>query len=55
MFMGNTTLLVIFVVGAILVFIGIGLKDRNPGLILLGAGFLAIIYAVIRKAIEIFG
>jgi len=54
MFFHNTTLLVIVVVGAVLMIIGFGLRDRNPGLILLGLGFLAIIYAVVRKAMEVF-
>jgi len=55
MFFHNTTLLVIFVVGAVLVIIGFGFRDRNPGLILLGTGFLALVYVAVRKAMEIFG
>lgn len=55
MFFHNTSLLVIVVVGVVLMFIGFGLRDRNPGLILLGLGFLAIIYASVQKAIEVFG
>jgi len=43
------------VIGTILVFIGFGFRDRNPGLILLGIGFLAIVYAAVRKAIQLFG
>lgn len=55
MFFQNTTLMVVFVVGVVLLIIGFGLRDRNPGLILLGIGFLAVVYAAVRKAIEIFG
>ncbi|WP_397473873.1 hypothetical protein [Pusillimonas sp.] len=55
MFFHNTTLLLIVVLGIIVTFIGFGLRDRNLGLVLLGIGFLAIVYAVITKAIELFG
>ncbi len=55
MFLNNTTLLVIFVLGVIASFIGFGIRDRNPGVILLGLGFLAMLIAIISKAIEIFG
>ena len=55
MFFHNTNLLIIFVLGTILCFIGLGFKDRNPGIILMGLGFLAALYAIIRKAIELFG
>ncbi|HLR78722.1 MAG TPA: hypothetical protein VK062_06700 [Burkholderiaceae bacterium] len=55
MFLNNVTLLVIFVLGVIATFIGMGFRDRNPGIILMGIGFLATLYAVVRKAIELFG
>lgn len=55
MFFHNSTLLLLFVLGAIATFIGFGLRDRNLGLTLLGIGFLAIVYAVLTKAIELFG
>lgn len=55
MFFGNMTLLVIFVLGIIFTFIGLGLRDRNPGMVLMGIGFLAVLFAVINKAVEIFG
>ncbi|MFA5663460.1 hypothetical protein [Castellaniella sp.] len=55
MFFHNNTLLIIFIVGVIATFIGFGLRDRNPGIILLGLGFLVTLYAVVRKAAELFG
>ncbi|MGB6241903.1 MAG: hypothetical protein WBF69_05410 [Castellaniella sp.] len=55
MFFHNTTLLVIFVLGVIATFFGFGLRDRNPGIILLSLGFLAILFVVVRKAIDITG
>lgn len=55
MFLNNMTLMVVFVLGIIAIFIGMGFRDRNPGMILMGIGFLATLYAVIQKAIEIFG
>jgi len=55
MFFHNTALLAVFVLGVLLTFIGFGLRDRNPGLILIGLGFLAILYAVIHKAQALFG
>lgn len=55
MFFHNTYLLLIVVVGIIVAFIGFGLRDRNLGLALLGVGFLAVVYAVVKKAIELFG
>ncbi|CAM5537905.1 hypothetical protein [Eoetvoesiella caeni] len=55
MLLGTTTLLVIFVLGVIALFVGMGLRDRNPGIILMGIGFLAVLVAVIQKAIELFG
>ena len=55
MFFHNTNLLLFVVLGIIATFIGFGLRDRNVGLVLLGLGFLAIVYAVITKAIELFG
>lgn len=55
MFLHNSTILVIFLLGVIATFIGFGLRDRNPGVILMGIGFLAALFAVIRKAMELFG
>lgn len=55
MFFHNTTLLLLVVLGVIVTFIGFGLRDRNVGLVLLGVGFLAIVYAVITKAVALFG
>ena len=55
MFFHSNAVLVIFILGVIALFIGFGLRDRNPGIILLGLGFLATLFAVIRKAIEVFG
>ncbi|MAK55173.1 MAG: hypothetical protein CML17_04940 [Pusillimonas sp.] len=54
MFFHNNTVLVVFVIGVILLIIGFGLRDRNPGMVLLGIGLLATLYAVIQKAIELF-
>lgn len=51
----NTTLLILFLAGMVLCFIGLGFRDRNPGIILMGVGFLAVLYAVVQKAIETFG
>lgn len=55
MFFGNTTLLVMSVLGVIAIFIGMGFRDHNPGILLAGAGFLAVLIAVIQKAIDTFG
>ena len=55
MFLNNITLLLIFVVGVIAFIIGMGFRDRNPGFVLMGIGFLATLFAVVRKAIELFG
>ncbi len=55
MFFGNNTIMIAFVVGVVLMFIGVGFRDKNPGMVLLGIGFLAVLYALIRKAIEILG
>jgi lipopolysaccharide export LptBFGC system permease protein LptF len=55
MFFGNTTLLVIFVLGVIALFVGMGFRDRNPGIVLMGIGLLGVLVAVIQKAIETFG
>lgn len=55
MFLGSTTLLVIFVLGVIAVFIGMGLRDHNPGILLMGVGFLAVLLVVIQKGIDTFG
>lgn len=55
MFLNNMTLMVIFVLGVIATFIGMGFRDRNPGMILMGVGFLATLFAIIQKAIATFG
>lgn len=55
MFLGSSTLLVIVVFGVIAIFIGMGFRDHNPGILLMGVGFLAVLFAVIRKAIDTFG
>ncbi|MER1967046.1 hypothetical protein [Castellaniella sp. GW247-6E4] len=55
MFLHNNTILVIFILGVIATFIGFGMRDRNPGIVLLGIGFLAVLYAIIGKAIDVFG
>ncbi|NLZ11541.1 MAG: hypothetical protein GX086_09450 [Alcaligenaceae bacterium] len=54
MFFGNNTVLVIFIIGVLLLIIGVGFRDRNPGMVLLGIGLLATLYAVVKKAIELF-
>ncbi len=51
----NNMLLVIFALGVIATFIGFGMRDRNPGIVLLGLGFLAMLSAIVSKAIDIFG
>lgn len=55
MFLNNITLMVIFVLGIIATFIGMGFRDKNPGIILMGLGFLATLFAIIKKAIDTFG
>lgn len=55
MFMGSSWLLVLFVLGIIAMFIGMGFRDHNPGIFLMGVGFLAVLIAVIQKAIDTFG
>lgn len=55
MLLSNTTLLILFILGVIACFIGLGFRDRNPGIVLMGIGFLAVLYAVIQKAVETFG
>jgi Na+/phosphate symporter len=55
MFFGNNTIMVAFVAGVVLIFIGVGWRDKNPGMVLLGIGFLAVLYALVRKAMELFG
>lgn len=55
MFLHNDTLLVLFIIGVILTIVGFGLRDRNPGLVLLGVGFLVTLFVVIKKAAEWFG
>lgn len=55
MFLHSNLLLVIFVLGVIAIFIGFGFRDRNPGIVLLGIGFLITLFVIIRKAIEVFG
>lgn len=54
MFFGNNTVLIVFIIGILLLIIGVGFRDRNPGMILLGIGLLATLYAVVQKAIELF-
>ena len=54
MFFGNNTVLVTFIIGVLLLIIGVGFRDRNPGMVLLGIGLLATLYAVVKKAIELF-
>ena len=51
----NNYVLVLIVASIILMVIGFGLRDRNPGLILLGSGFLIALYLIVQKAIEVFG
>ncbi len=55
MLLNNTGLMIVFVAGIICAIIGFGLRDRNPGLALLGVGFLAVLFAFINKAYDIFG
>ncbi|WP_298015171.1 hypothetical protein [uncultured Castellaniella sp.] len=55
MFLHSNLLLVIFVLGVIAIFIGFGFRDRNPGIVLLGTGFLITLFVIIRKAIDVFG
>ncbi|MFC4299723.1 hypothetical protein ACFO0J_16895 [Castellaniella hirudinis] len=55
MFFHSNLLLVLFILGIIAMFIGFGFRDRNPGIVLLGLGFLAALAAVIQKAIDVFG
>lgn len=54
MFFGNMSLLAIAVVGVILTLIGFGLRDRNPGVVLMGIGFLVLLFVIINKASELF-
>lgn len=55
MLLTNTGLIIVFVAGVIFSIIGFGFRDRNPGLALLGLGFLAVLFAFINKAYDIFG
>ncbi|MDY0271575.1 MAG: hypothetical protein RBR37_03575 [Advenella sp.] len=55
MFFSDIPLHLIFLLGIIVVFIGIGLKDHNPGIVVMGLGLIVLIYVVIQKAIEVFG
>ena len=55
MLLNNTGLMLVFVAGIILTIIGFGFRDRNPGLALLGVGFLAVLFAFVNKAYDIFG
>ncbi|MBV2180812.1 MAG: hypothetical protein KUL86_06200 [Castellaniella sp.] len=55
MFLHSNAILVIFILGVIAMFIGFGFRDRNPGIILLGIGLLVTLFAVVRKAFEVFG
>lgn len=54
MFLNNTTLMVVAVLGIIATLIGMGFRDKNPGIILMGIGFLATLFAIIQKAIKTF-
>lgn len=54
MLFGNMTLLIILVAGIICSIIGFGFRDRNPGLALLGIGFLCVLFALVNKAFDIF-
>lgn len=40
MFLNNVTLMIMFVLGVIVALIGMGFRDKNPGMILMGIGFL---------------
>jgi len=51
----SSSLLVMVVLGVIAMFIGLGFRDRNPGILLTGIGFLAVLIALIWKAIDTFG
>ncbi|MGX5659963.1 hypothetical protein ACWKWV_09610 [Castellaniella ginsengisoli] len=55
MFFHSNLLLALFIAGVIAIFIGLGFRDRNPGIILLGIGFLITLFVAIRKAIDVFG
>ncbi|CAM5197420.1 putative protein OS=Castellaniella defragrans OX=75697 GN=HNR28_001171 PE=4 SV=1 [Castellaniella denitrificans] len=55
MFFHSNLLLVLFILGIIAMFIGFGFRDRNPGIILLGTGFLVALFVIIRKAVDVFG
>ncbi len=55
MLFNNMGLVILFVLGIIASFIGFGFRDRNPGIVLMGIGFLATLYVIIQKAIETFG
>lgn len=55
MFLHNNTLLIIVIVGVIAMIIGFGFRDRNLGMMLLGLGLLGTLFAVVRKAMELFG
>lgn len=45
----------LFLSSALLSFIGIGLKDHNPGIVVMGLGLIIMIFVILRKAIEVFG
>ncbi len=55
MLFSDIPLHLIFVLGIIVVFIGIGLKDHNPGIVVMGLGLIVMIYVIIQKAIQVFG
>ncbi|MFA5703126.1 MAG: hypothetical protein WC982_06345 [Advenella sp.] len=55
MVFSDVPLHLIFVLGIIIVFIGIGLKDHNPGIVVMGLGLIIMIFVIIQKAIEVFG
>lgn len=51
----SNSLLAMVVLGVIAIFIGMGFRDHNPGILLTGVGFLAVLIALIWKAIDTFG
>lgn len=55
MFLNNVTLMIMFVLGVIVALIGMGFRDKNPGMILMGIGFLTALFAVVKKVMEVFG
>ncbi len=55
MFFGNNTILIAVVFGALLAFLGFGLRNRDGGVILIGIGLLIALGTLIYRAIEVFG